>query len=974
MLRCKMLMQLAKTHYLTWCRKLILSKAFSISAPCCVRMNEINIQMLSESLYNQIFKTLPAQSNKSLSRKNGNEFETLKARMQKIEKHLVEHNLWGRDPVLISDVDLELPKLLGNNLDEHMQEIAAMQISDYVRLAELLISTTLPNKPLEWRFEKGWTKYLPDGSAVPVEFPEEDVLVFDVEVLMNEGHYPTLATTVSDKYWYSWCSDYLIADKFCWTQDIHLSDLIPMEGVSSRTKEGELQKRLVIGHNVGFDRSFLKEQYYTRRTNMRFLDTMSLHIAVCGLTSFQRILYQASKTHSNRKEVREYTEKQFQFNHTPGEDWKEVSGMNNLSDVYQLHTGREPISKEERKVFIEGTMKDVREQFQQLMNYCSGDVEATLETFRSLWPEFNDRFPHPVTLAGMLELGMGYLPINRNWERYIEQANATYEDLQRESKLLLMGLANDACQLLESTEYKNDPWLWDLDWTVKPVKLKKITKKKTKDKPALEEETAEDRVKRVLESQERIPKNMGHKPGYPDWYRELCPKENSEEWKRGPSLISSQVRVAPKLLRLTWDGFPVHYSEKYGWGYLVPGRTDNLLSPELQENLDNEKQQRFPTEALYKLMGVPLEKDEYGGMTARQYEDFVNSKINSDGMDPDESSRHWKATGMKVKPQLKFTKKEQELDHIGDGPYTDEDIPGCWFFKIPHKDGKGKRVGNPLAKNYVNMIENGTLRAMSGDMANLVLRNSNACSYWKMNKKRIESQMTVWFKKKELSKQVLRSMEDAEDGMFGAILPRIISAGTVTRRAVEPTWLTASNAYEDRVGSELKAMIQAPPGYHFVGADVDSQELWIAAIIGDSYFAKIHGCTALGWMTLQGKKSDKTDLHSKVAETVEISRDHAKVFNYGRIYGAGQKFAEKLLLQFNHKMTEKEAKEKAAIMYKTTKGVRKKETGEWDGGSESAMFNKLESIAKSSEPKTPVLSCSISKALEPDNVNDDVCI
>jgi DNA polymerase gamma 1 len=36
-------------------------------------------------------------------------------------------------------------------------------------------------------------------------------------------------------------------------------------------------------------------------------------------------------------------------------------------------------------------------------------------------------------------------------------------------------------------------------------------------------------------------------------------------------------------------------------------------------------------------------------------------------------------------------------------------------------------------------------------------------------------------------------------------------------------------------------MIQAPPGYHFVGADVDSQELWIAAILGDSYYKKVHG-------------------------------------------------------------------------------------------------------------------------------------
>lgn len=33
-----------------------------------------------------------------------------------------------------------------------------------------------------------------------------------------------------------------------------------------------------------------------------------------------------------------------------------------------------------------------------------------------------------------------------------------------------------------------------------------------------------------------------------------------------------------------------------------------------------------------------------------------------------------------------------------------------------------------------------------------------------------------------------------DEGQYGAILPQVITAGTVTRRAVEPTWLTASNA------------------------------------------------------------------------------------------------------------------------------------------------------------------------------------
>ena len=37
------------------------------------------------------------------------------------------------------------------------------------------------------------------------------------------------------------------------------------------------------------------------------------------------------------------------------------------------------------------------------------------------------------------------------------------------------------------------------------------------------------------------------------------------------------------------------------------------------------------------------------------------------------------------------------------------------------------------------------------------------------------------------------------------------------------------------------------------------------------------GGTAVGWMTLQGKKTDGTDVHSKTAATIGIHRDHAKV-------------------------------------------------------------------------------------------------
>ena len=40
--------------------------------------------------------------------------------------------------------------------------------------------------------------------------------------------------------------------------------------------------------------------------------------------------------------------------------------------------------------------------------------------------------------------------------------------------------------------------------------------------------------------------------------------------------------------------------------------------------------------------------------------------------------------------------------------------------------------------------------------------------------------------------------------------------------------------------------------------------------------------------------------------------------------------------------------------------------------SESPMFNQLEAIAGSETPRTPVLGCMISQALEPKNVDKDV--
>lgn len=295
-----------------------------------------------------------------------------------------------------------------------------------------------------------------------------------------------------------------------------------------------------------------------------------------------------------------------------------------------------------------------------------------------------------------------------------------------------------------------------------------------------------------------------------------------------------------------------------------------------------------------------------------------------------------------------------------------EDHEGA-FVKLPHPDGEGKNVGSPLSKPFVSAFEDGILTS-EFPAAEAALALNASCSYWTSARERILNQMVVWegnAKTVPPTPAALASQE-ADESTQGLILPQVIPMGTITRRAVERTWLTASNAKKNRVGSELKSMVQAPPGYAIVGADVDSEELWICSVMGDAQFG-IHGATAIGWMTLEGTKSAGTDLHSKSASILGISRDDAKVFNYSRIYGAGVKHAVQLLLKSNPTLSTEQATQLAKNLYASTKGVVDRtaafKRNFWHGGTESFVFNKLEEIAQNERPRTPALGCGLTAAL-----------
>lgn len=81
-------------------------------------------------------------------------------------------------------------------------------------------------------------------------------------------------------------------------------------------------------------------------------------------------------------------------------------------------------------------------------------------------PAFLEVCPHPISFAALRHLSSCILPVNRGWESYITNAEATYHRLSDAVHQRLVALAEEAVKLRKSPEiYNADPWLRQLDWS-----------------------------------------------------------------------------------------------------------------------------------------------------------------------------------------------------------------------------------------------------------------------------------------------------------------------------------------------------------------------------------------------------------------------------------------------------------------------------------------------------------------------------
>lgn len=812
-------------------------------------MNEVGVQSLSENLYKQIFP-------------NGNKPpppELVKLARDHLRRHdLLDKNTDKTEPIAFKVPALQAPDT--QTLDEHFYRLGVDAAEPFLQNAKQFAKTELPRRPQKWEHQSGWTKYYyPENGEGPVvvekvDVPDETMLSFDVEVMWKESPFAVMACAAGPKAWYAWLSPWLLGETKNEKQLVPLGD---------PTKD-----RIIVGHNIGYDRARILEEYDLKQTRNCYLDTMSLHVAVNGMCSQQRPTWMK---HQKSRELREKIAQETDnlelatllsnnsLTNDEEELWVGRSSINSLRDVAKFHLNLS-MDKTVRDDFGELNREEIVAKLDDLLNYCAADVAVTHRVYSIVFPNFLKTCPHPVSFAALRHLSTVILPVNDSWDAYVANAEATYHKLSDAVQDRLLLLTENALEIKDDPEqWRNDPWLKQLDWSGQEIKMTKARRKGDEPRPAKNQKM----------------------PGMPKWYKDLFPRKN------GPINISVRLRVAPLLLRLAWEGHPLVWSDKHGWTFRVP----------------------------------------------------VNEKA--------------RYTDKAMKP---CDMKEEE------NPALRDDLEAV-YFKIPHKDGPTARCANPMAKGYLSHFEKNILSS-EFSYAKEALEMNASCSYWISARDRIRSQLVVYeddlpgHKKKKSKKDATKQ---------GFILPQLIPMGTITRRAVENTWLTASNAKKTRVGSELKAMIKAPPGYSFVGADVDSEELWIASVLGDAIF-KIHGGNAIGFMTLEGTKAAGTDLHSRTAGILGITRGDAKVFNYGRIYGAGLRFAAQLLRQFNPSLTDKETLSTATKLYAATKGTQQErrilyKRKFWRGGTESFVFNKLEEFAEQERPRTPVLGAGITEAL-----------
>lgn len=561
-------------------------------------------------------------------------------------RHLDHNGLHANKAGTVGEFEIDLPPLQGSNIREHFLRLGKEVAEPYLTIATDFANEKLPEMPHQWVTDRyGWTKYHADGTTEAVEdLGDERAVVFDVETTYKISPFSVMATAASRTAWYSWLSPAIFQDRPDALPEYregwrtrhpdsvphHLIPLFPPQAESA-------PPRIVIGHNVGYDRARSKDEYSLEGTSTRWLDTLALHVATRGITSAQRPAFMKHRKFKEAKLSREKKEARaaakaasgaaaeeeeeddeatddgsvsdaaVEFEPTfvdgasedavdKGEEnaWADVTAMNSLAEVARLHLGI-TVDKSTRDRFGDPDLthaSDLRPELQKLLGYCAEDVRITHAAYAKIFPLFLESCPHPATFAGVLNMGSAFLPVDEGWERYLESAEGKYQELSVGVKAALRSLAEKA---RKEGLREGDPWSEQLDWTPKAARWADpsptgadSSASAVNDDGSVDESAGESQTSVAsTDATSGADSDSGSSDGTqaeaegsapPRWLTNLAT----------PSDITSTAstrNLLPLLLQMKFAGYPVIQTSSHGWAFLAPSSDADELKAEFGDPL-----------------------------------------------------------------------------------------------------------------------------------------------------------------------------------------------------------------------------------------------------------------------------------------------------------------------------------------------------------------------------------------------------
>lgn len=461
---------------------------------------------------------------------------------------------------------INFPKLQGSDIGEHFDNIARKQLGDIPDRADRFVKCKLPPLPkkLDLKLTPGWVRYGKDGSIRSVDHPEEDVFTFDTETFVKGGSYPVIGTAVSEEACYLWLAKEFL-DPSLEEEEWDQYDMVPVG-----------TEKLIIAHNASYDRVRTQEAYTMPDTPNRienyWLDTLSMHIACCGLASGQRWLYILQ----NRDPELLTKEEKVKLRYKP--KWLNKGATNSLVECYNFHVYEsrkwmdpdnahrmEQADKIIRDVFVKAErLEDFQPLLIELIYYALKDSWYTSELFQCLYPRYMDATPSPVALMGHFFLAASRVPFEEEWHDWLHNT----EDVYQEHIAKMSGI----CRSLLDKEVAGWQEAFRKDWDAIDLperKKKKFIKDslKAKDTSFLKHVTlwkAKDPWRNQVDWNPRV---IGNSRKFPEFKGEILPIWCSNMIMDTSMDIGVKTVAAHLLLKLKWEGSPIIKTDEEGWKF-----------------------------------------------------------------------------------------------------------------------------------------------------------------------------------------------------------------------------------------------------------------------------------------------------------------------------------------------------------------------------------------------------------------------